>query len=424
MLWLIVISNFLFIVSMHAMELNEPYRQSNQTDDDLPLAPKAKNKKIFKRKDVSKTFPRNNRARTIDVSLPSVSRSPISSELNIRLRRKDNDLINAISIQKIDLVRDYLPLYDPNEKNSLGNTALHYAVIVHNLPITITLLQDPRVNSLIQNRHNKTAYQLFSETDIIDYPILYKKLTIRSQLDQIINAFLLTKEFFKRTPLSKNYKEMIIPRTRTVEKETCKKIFPNYATNEFIHKMLVFRHKSETESINAFLQEKNNNINQQDYYGNKSVHHAVYLNNKKLIQYLISNPAINILITNNNGAFPHQIAFSKKIRTLLFIRQTLDSSIMEEAQYFFLDFPIEYNKVIKDNGVISSSCCLNIRKKLKKKFTEMINSQKNDRKLPSQIKFPQYATTTFIAHRILPYLKQELEQEIEKKEVNHKLLKL
>lgn len=383
----------------------------------LYMAPNTKEKKVFKRADFSQRVSRNRRASTV-ASIPfnrAAFRFHAKQSYN---PKRDNDLINAVHMQKIELVQKHLSLHDPNEKNSLHNTPLHYAVLLHNLPITITLLQDHRVNSLIENHQSIAPYQLLDAADRIKYPILYRKLIVRSRLDQTINALLLTKKIFWKSKFSQDDCLPLINQIRKkIDHDKLIKVFPNYATNKFIYTMLLYRSKHEEKNINNFLEKKKSSINEQDCYGNTCLHHAAYLQNKKKIRELIANPLVNVLIKNNNKEFAHQIILNPKIRSLLFIRKVLDDCIMQEGQSFFLNFPIQYNKLALDtnNMEIDSRCVCMLKESINKKFKLMKKSQQNDRQLPHRIKFPAYATDYFITYCLVLCIKEEIEQEKDKK---------
>ena len=185
-------------------------------------------------------------------------------------------------------------------KDSLGNTALHYATILNNLDI-VKILINFGADPLIINNENDNVLQIaikYNRNDILSY-------LIENQTS--LNFVSSTGESFLQIAISFQNNYII----NLILKRNC---FINNQEKEYgisaLHQSLIqnnIKLSKELIKIGA-------NINLQDFYGNTSFIYCVSENdNNELIEFLISFDDLNYNITNIDGNTALHIILNKKI---------------------------------------------------------------------------------------------------------------
>ena len=185
-------------------------------------------------------------------------------------------------------------------KDSLGNTALHYSVILNNIDI-VKILISFGADPLIINNENYNVLHVgikYNRNDILEYLI---------ENQSSLNFVSSTGESFLQIAISFQNNYII----NLILKRNC---FINNQEKEYgisaLHQSLIQNNiKLSKELINAGA-----DINLQDFYGNTPFIYSVNENNNnELIEFLISFSDLNYNITNIDGNTALHIILSKKI---------------------------------------------------------------------------------------------------------------
>jgi ankyrin repeat protein len=185
-------------------------------------------------------------------------------------------------------------------KDSLGNTALHYAVILNNLDI-VKILISFGADPLIINNENDNVLQIgikYNRNDILEY-------LIENQIS--LNFVSSTGESFLQIAISfqNNYIiNLILKRNCSVNNQE-----KEYGISALHQTLIQNNIKLSKELIKIGA-----NINLQDFYGNTPFIYCVSENNNnELIEFLISFDDLNYNITNIDGNTALHIILSKEI---------------------------------------------------------------------------------------------------------------
>ncbi|HJZ24413.1 MAG TPA: hypothetical protein VJ201_08250 [Candidatus Babeliales bacterium] len=179
-------------------------------------------------------------------SLPSIHEGKILKSTPL-----EHGLITAVRKNNINGVIFYLnnPYFNPNLQRT---TPLHYAATFKFTEIINLFFLDPRIDASTRNMKGKTARELIVGTTDEDYA-LRRKFFARASLNMVVNSHVdkikpayasgyIEQEIIKKTV------EIIIKKAREDEQnqQADQKLpdaahYPDYATPEFVEKMLLFR---------------------------------------------------------------------------------------------------------------------------------------------------------------------------------------
>jgi len=332
--------------------------------------------------------------------------SPRTKNQKKKLSKEDknyNKLMHAVRHNDTQRTRKLLnkhPEIDLNKPKGIGNnTVYHFAVLGRNEEIIDACLEQPGINSLVQNEDGRMAHELFGITDIQESKELQNKLTSRAFLDLIIHAMILIypKVFMDQDCAC----DVILNTIQAVKKNLPAHTFPKYASITFIIQM-IYTHLKDNLSMQIFLNAHKENPNKQDDLGNTMLHYAACLHSPKQINRLISNPHIDSSIKNNAGKIPHELILKEDkyltLRTLLFTSYCLTSITKKETEVFLLQNPINKKLSLEDSSVRTSM------ENIKSEYKRMIQSQVDDRALPKECELPEHATDEFICAKLEYYI--------------------
>ncbi len=186
--------------------------------------------------------------------------------LNINMPDKEGNTPFIIAAKNgykkiiIELLRQ--PTLQPNMKNLCKMTALHCAAEKNHIKIINILVLDPRIDASIMNENRHTVRELINKSNTS----LRKKLFGRITLDQFVNNELSVLQKLMNNKLMINLTDqdlsiaikMIKRNLMTVADKQAEKlsksaIIPNYATDEFIGKMIKWRFFYHNETTTPAL---------------------------------------------------------------------------------------------------------------------------------------------------------------------------
>lgn len=151
---------------------------------------------------------------------------------------------------------------DKNKQDNIGNTLLHYTVILKDVDWTKKLLQDPAINTQIRNFDNKNAHQLLSTANKAHAP-LREMLFAHGNLDYAIHkeaCVLLMSEptkiaFIIKDPcIKKSLKEIkikldSIESAQSKDRQLPQSVdLPKYVNKEFIFEKLIHHLTSQKQT--------------------------------------------------------------------------------------------------------------------------------------------------------------------------------
>ncbi len=363
-----------------------------------------------------KHSPRKISPRTTVLS-SSESKSPKKSDANLI---SFDFLHNAIKSKDFYSIKNFLENQNNNvnrQDSSGKNTLLHCAlleVLIHNHDeaMTMLFLMNPRVNSLVKNEYNDTAYQLIEKNKeaATNHKKLHTELRTRALLDNFVHALLITNKNITPGARPDNIMQEVTNALRNISST----IFPCYSSPQFIVRRIDARLKSDALTIQKDCDAYSKDINYQDEWDNTLLHYAAYLHDKTLIEQLIKNPII-FFERNKENLYPQALLYSaiesqgeittesatllkqlkkniRDIRALLFMRDTLNNLIAQRV-------PI----LLSQHSIVTNSPFF---EKIKKQIIEAIilteqkqrgeNSSDHDRKLPKKnVTLPLYADDKF-----------------------------
>lgn len=156
-------------------------------------------------------------------------------------------------------------------------------------------------------------------------------------------------------------------------------------------------------AIEAYVNNLEENLNQQNKYGNSSLHYAALLKNPTIINLLFSSPETDSSLKNNNNQTASELIQGDdslpEVRTLLFARLTLDKIVRQET------FLMLMNSHIK-NLSISNQLIIDTINIIKNKIRKIESSQGGS-ELPEAALLPKYATDEFIFSMIQSRMSSE-----------------
>jgi len=324
-------------------------------------------------------------------------------------KKKDNYLIEAIIKNDLEPIKIFLndPDNNPNQQTiDTLNTLLHIAVLRHNEKVAMLLLQNPRVDSLTINKEKYAPFQCIINEDIIKHKKLYDGLKLRANLDQVINAMIMTD-----ASIMQDHDERLMQKLYAVRMRIAETI-PVYADAKFMFAMIRSRFIYNLAAIKMLINERKNNPKLQDGWGNTLIHDAVYLQDQELLIKVLKNPSIDSLIKNHEGLLAHQLILPNRseLRLLLFARNSLDFWIGEQLQSpsFVLAYP-KGGRVPK----LEDRAFQEIVKDIKDKSEQIKNAQKgkteedDDRALPQTTTYPDYADEKFLLEAFITRMKDD-----------------
>lgn len=236
-------------------------------------------------------------------------------EQKIILDELDNEgrtiLYNIIKYNYID----YLNLFLENDKKNIGislnevvdkndNLSIIYCIIFNNFEV-FKILDEKNFNVYYKNSKGNNCFIL---------SVNFEKYNFTKYLIEKYNDF----NFTNSNNENLLYLLMQAEKYKLVDLLLKKKINPNTEENEYgITPLIICVHNSNIEYIDKLIK-YGADINKGDYYGNTSMHYAVFDSKINIIELLINYPQINLNIQNINGMTPlHLICQNSKLLNLL-----------------------------------------------------------------------------------------------------------
>lgn len=212
---------------------NWPFRKKYHSDETLEASTTAQEKQ-------SKHFKKTS-------SLPSVHEGKV-------LKPSEHGLITAVRDKDINRVKFYLsnPYFNPNVQNTWKNTPLHYAAMFKTTEIINLFFNDPRIDASIRNTDNRTPRELVAGKTDDDYT-LRRIIFARASLNMVVNYYVTTIKpdyisgKIEQNTIQKYVTEILEKAKADQQKQQNDEAlpgaahYPDYATHDFVEKMLLFR---------------------------------------------------------------------------------------------------------------------------------------------------------------------------------------
>ena len=294
---------------------------------------------------------------------------------------------------------------NPNQQDENGNTLLHHAILKKHEPLARALIQKAAVYSLIKNHSGSIPHNFLCEKLIIQYQKLYHELSSRCLIDHIVNAMILTDP----TLSAINLTSQAIEKKISDPYDRIQNIVSEYATIKFMSEMIRYRIEHLTISyIEHIITAQQENPNAQDDLGNTPLHHAAYLLDKKKLVKLLHNPHVNSLIKNYDDKDAHQVlptnkanTIAEELRLLIFPRNSLDRWIQKKIPELFIINPLVKNYTPSDDLFFDE-----IIEEIIATSTNIDSAQIEDRALPKETVYPDYADKNFLREAFIARMKE------------------
>ena len=230
-----------------------------------------------------------------------------------------NAVLKKLEIVELLLAQDKIEVNIPNNE---GDTPLHNAVLKNKLEIVKLLLEHQKIDvNIPDNKGNTPLYYavLENKIEIVKLLLAHEDIEVnRKSLNMtplLIASFLGYTEIVKL--LLKHKKIYIDIDSQDLYGETPEiiKLINNYKNNHKLHKAVL---ENNIKIVKSLLEEYPDiDVNIQNAVGDTSLHLAVLENAPEIVKLLLAHPDINVNIKNKDGNTPLQLTKNDEIIELI-----------------------------------------------------------------------------------------------------------